>query len=137
MTLGLRTPLARERARAQLAEKQAAQRAREKANEDDLVAFFTHAEHIDAAAEVRDAAVAAVQRTYDDTVAAAHTAQAARLRAMADRGEKVEDLAELTSLSPTEVRKALKTRPAAAPAAPTDTAAGQVAPAAEPGELAS
>lgn len=103
---------ARERARAQLADKLAAQRAREKANEDDLAAFFAHAEQLDTAAATRDAAIAAADQTYTDAIRAAQTDQHQRIRALAERGEKVPDIAELTGWSLTEVRKALRAQPA-------------------------
>jgi len=102
---------ARERARAQLADKLAAQRAREKANEDDLAAFFAHAEKLDTAAATRDAAIAAAHQTYTDAIRAAQTDQHQRIRALAERGEKVPDIADLTGWSATEVRKALRALP--------------------------
>lgn len=104
---------ARERARAQLADKLAAQRAREKANEDDLAAFFAHAEQLDTAAATRDAAIAAAQQTYTNAIRAAQTDQHQRIRALAERGEKVPDIADLTGWSATEVRKALRAQPVA------------------------
>lgn len=103
---------ARERARAQLADKLAAQRAREKANEDDLAAFFAHAEQLDTAAATRDATIAAAHQTYTNAIRTAQTDQHQRIRALAERGEKVADIAELTGWSLTEVRKALRAQPA-------------------------
>ena len=87
-------------------------RAREKANEDDLAAFFAHAEQLDTAAAARDAAIAAAHQSYTDAIRAAETDQHQRVRALAERGEKVADIADLTGWSLTEVRKALRAQPA-------------------------
>lgn len=99
---------ARERARAQLAERRAAQRAREEANETDLVAFFAAAEEVTAAEAVRVKAVAAAQHAYDQAVAAATSTQQDTVRALRTRGEPVTDIAALTGWSTAEVRKATK-----------------------------
>ncbi len=110
---------ARERARAQLADKQAATRAREKANEDDLAAFFTHTETVEDAARIRHEIIAAAHTAYDDTVTGARAEQAGRLHAMRARGETVSELAELTGWSAAEVRAALKTTTGGGDARPT------------------
>lgn len=99
---------ARERARAQLAERRAAQRAREEANETDLVAFFAAAEEVTAAEVARVQAVAAAQHAYDQAVAAATSTQQDTVRALRTRGEAVTDIAALTGWSAAEVRKATK-----------------------------
>lgn len=118
---------ARERARAKLAEKLATQRAREKANETDLIEFFRNEELRDEAVSTREAAVAAAQRDYDTTVAAAQQRQAGCLRKLSDRGEKVEDLTALTGLSATEVRKLLKQGPPTAQPKAAKTASAAAA----------
>jgi len=82
----------RERARAELAEKLAEQREREKANETDLVEFFRNDELLTEADAARAAAVTAAQRDYDTTLASVQQRQAECLRTLADRGEKVDDL---------------------------------------------
>lgn len=115
---------ARERAREQLAERRAAQRAREEANEADLVTFFAAAEQVDTAAMVRDRAVAAATRTYEDTVAAATGAQQSTIRTLRTRGEAVTDIAELTGWSAADVRKAIKADQPERTTATTTTAAG-------------
>jgi len=84
---------ARQRARTRLADTLAAQRKREKANEDDL------------------AALADLARTHDATTAHAHQGQQNCVHQLHHRGLKVDDITTLTGWSTTEVRKALRTRP--------------------------
>ncbi len=112
----------RERARAELAEKLAEQREREKANETDLVEFFRNDELLTEADAARAAAVTAAQRDYDTTLASVQQRQAECLRTLADRGEKVDDLTALTGLSSTEVRKLLKQAPPTPQTKATETA---------------
>jgi len=102
---------ARQRARTRLADTLAAQRKREKANEDDLAAFFALDDQIQAAAQVRDAALADLARTHDATTAHAHQGQQNCVHQLHHRGLKVDDITTLTGWSTTEVRKALRTRP--------------------------
>jgi len=97
---------ARERARARLADKHAAARAQEKANEDDLVAFFALDAKHDTAAQTRDAAIAAATAAYDTAVAATLAAQQEKVRAILARGESVADVAELTGWPTKAVRAA-------------------------------
>lgn len=101
---------ARERARARLADKHAAARAREKATEDDLVAFFALDADHHTAAQPRDAAIAAATAASDTAVAATRAAQQEKVRAILDRGESVADVAELTGWPAKQVRAALKAR---------------------------
>jgi len=56
---------ARERARTRLADTLAAQHEREKANEDDLAAFFALDDQITSTAAARDAALTDIARTHD------------------------------------------------------------------------
>jgi len=102
---------ARQRARTRLADTLAAQREREKANEDDLAAFFAHDDHIQAAAQVRDAALADVLRAHDAAAADAHQGQQNCVHHLHDRGLKVDDIATLTGWSTTAIRKALRAQP--------------------------
>lgn len=115
---------ARERARAQLADRLAATRAKEQANEDDLVAFFAAAEEIARAAEARDDAVAVAQRTYDAAVASSRQAQQATVRSLRERGETIPDIASLTGWTHSEIRKATITAVNAAATTPADTNSG-------------
>jgi len=116
---------ARERARANRADKTAVAHAREKANEDDLAAFLTLDADVEGAAATRDAAIAAAA-AYDSAVATTRAAQAAKVRAMLARGETVVDVAELTGWTAKQVRTAAKpatTTPATdGPAAPAEQA---------------
>lgn len=102
---------ARQRARTRLADTLTAQREREKANEDDLAAFFALDDQIQAAARVRDAALADVARTHDAAAADAHQGQQNCVHQLHARGLKVDDIATLTGWSTTAIRKALRTRP--------------------------
>ena len=101
----------RQRARTRLADTLAAQREREKANEDDLAAFFAPDDQIQAAAQVRDAALADVARTHDAATAHAHQGQQNYVHQLHHRGLKVDDIATLTGWSTTAIRKALRARP--------------------------
>ncbi len=102
---------ARERARTRLADTLAAQREREKANEDDLAVFFALDDHITSAAAARDAALADVTRTYDAAAAAVVQGQQNCVHQLHARGLKVDDIATLTGWSTTAIRKALRARP--------------------------
>lgn len=102
---------ARERARTRLADTLAAQREREKANEDDLAAFFALDDQITSAAAARDAALADVACTYHAAAADAKQGQQNCVHQLHARGLKVDDIATLTGWSTTEVRKALRARP--------------------------
>lgn len=102
---------ARERARTRLADTLAAQREREKANEDDLAAFFALDDQITSAAAARDAALADVARTHDAAAADAKQGQQNCVHQLHHRGLKVDDIATLTGWSTTAIRKALRARP--------------------------
>jgi DNA-directed RNA polymerase specialized sigma24 family protein len=102
---------ARQRARTRLADTLTAQREREKANEDDLAAFFALDDQITSAAAARDAALADVARTHDAATADAHQAQQNCVHQLHARGLKVDDITTLTGWTTTEVRKALRARP--------------------------
>jgi DNA-directed RNA polymerase specialized sigma24 family protein len=102
---------ARQRARTRLADTLAAQREREKANEDDLAAFFALDDQITSAAAARDAALADVARTHDAATAHAHQGQQNCVHQLHNRGLKVDDIAALTGWSTTAIRKALRARP--------------------------
>jgi len=102
---------ARQRARTRLADTLAAQREREKANEDDLAAFFALDAQITSAAAARDAALADIARTHDAAAADAHQGQQNCVHQLHHRGLKVDDIATLTGWSTTEIRKALRARP--------------------------
>jgi len=125
---------ARERARARLADKHAAARAREKATEDDLVAFFALDADHDTAAQTRDAAIAAATAAFDTAVAATRAAQQEKVRAILDRGESVADVVELTGWPAKAVRAALKAR---ADDPPSDISAAATSGAAESDQQAS
>jgi len=99
------------RARTRLADTLAAQREREKANEDDLAAFFALDDQITSAAAARDAALTDVARTHDAAAADAHQGQQNCVHQLHDRGLKVDDIATLTGWSTTAIRKALRARP--------------------------
>lgn len=116
---------ARERARAQLADRLAATRAKEKANEDDLVAFFVAAEEIARAVEARDDAEIAAARTYDAAVASSTQSQQATVRSLRERGETIPDIAGLTGWAHSEVRKATITAVNDAATTPADTDGGE------------
>jgi len=102
---------ARQRARTRLADTLAAQREREKANEDDLAAFFALDDQITSAAAARDAALTDVARTHDAAAADAHQGQQNCVHQLHHRGLKVDDIATLTGWSTTAIRKALRARP--------------------------
>jgi len=102
---------ARERARTRLADTLAAQREREKANEDDLAAFFAPDDQITSAAAARDAALADIARTHDAAASDAHQGQQNCVHQLHHRGLKVDDIATLTGWSTTAIRKALRARP--------------------------
>jgi hypothetical protein len=108
---------AREQARARLAQRHAATRAREKANEDDLIAFL--ALDADGAAVTRDAAITAAHTAYDtayDTaMGTTRTAQAEKVAAMLARGESAADAADLTGCTLKQVRASTTTTPTTAP----------------------
>jgi len=127
---------ARQRARTRLADTLAAQREREKANEDDLAAFFALDDQIQAAAQVRDAALADVARTHDAAAADAHQGQQNCVHQLHARGLKVDDIAALTGWSTTEVRKALRARPTTTDDTGDDTGDGDVVEAVGTGAVA-
>jgi hypothetical protein len=87
---------AREQARARLAQRHAATRAREKANEEDLIGFLALATDVESAAVTRDAAITAARTAYDTAIATTHTAQAEKVAAMLARGESAADVAGWT-----------------------------------------
>lgn len=107
------TTKARERARAQLAERSAAARVREKANEDDLAAIFALDADLDAAATERDTAIAAATAAHDAAVAVTTAAQQDKVRALHARGESVTDIVAFTGWAAAQVRTALKAQSAA------------------------
>ena len=106
---------ARERARQATTRRLAAENARLKKNENDLVTFFDAgkaSERIRADLEKRIHAIRADAATK---ITAAELTQATALRTIKDRGETVASIAEATDLSAAEVRTLLKQAPAAAP----------------------
>jgi hypothetical protein len=102
---------AREQARDRLAQRHAATRAREKANEDDLIAFLGLDADVESAATARDAAITA----YDTALATTRTAQAEKVAAMLARGESAADVADLTGWTLKQVRASTTTTPTPAP----------------------
>jgi hypothetical protein len=96
-----------EQARARLAQRHAATRAREKANEDDLIAFL--ALDADGAAVTRDAAITAAHTAARTAIATTRTAQAEKVAAMLARGETAADVADLTGWTLKQVRASTKT----------------------------
>ena len=121
---------AREKARARLAERHAAARAREQATQDDLVAFIALDADTATAATTRDAAIAAATSAYNTSVAATRTAQAAKVGAMLTRGESATDVAELTGWTAKAVRATATPASPATTDKPTDKATGPAEPAA-------
>jgi hypothetical protein len=113
---------AREQARARLAQRHAATRAREKANEDDLIAFL--ALDADGAAVTRDAAITAARTAYDTAIAAIHTAQAEKVSAMLARGESAADVADLTGWTLKQVRASTTPTPTTTRSTTPSDAAG-------------
>ena len=106
---------AREQARARLAQRHAATRAREKANEDDLIAFLALDADVQSAAAARDAAITAAHTAYDTAIATTRTAQARKVAAMLARGESAADVADLTGWTLKQVRASTTTTPTTAP----------------------
>jgi hypothetical protein len=102
---------AREQARDRLAQRHAATRAREKANEDDLIAFLGLDADVESAATARDAAITA----YDTALATTRTAQAEKVAAMLARGESAADVADLTGWTLKQVRASTTTTPTPTP----------------------
>jgi len=98
-------------ARTRLADTLTAQREREKANEDNLAAFFALDDQLTSAAAARDAALADVARTHDAATAHAHQGQQNCVHHLHHRGLKVDDITALTGWSTTAIRKALRARP--------------------------
>jgi hypothetical protein len=112
----------REQARARLAQRHAATRAREKANEEDLIGFLALATDVESAAVTRDAAITAARTAYDTAIATTHTAQAEKVAAMLARGESAADVADLTGWTLKQVRASTTPTPTTTPTdiTPTD-----------------
>jgi hypothetical protein len=106
---------AREQARARLAQRHAATRAREKANEDDLIAFLALDADVEDAAVTRDVAITAAHTAYDTAIATTRTAQAEKVAAMLARGESAADVADLTGWTLKQVRASTTTTPTPTP----------------------
>jgi hypothetical protein len=102
---------AREQARDRLAQT----RAREKANEDDLIAFLALDADVEDAAVTRDVAITAAHTAYDIAIATTRTAQAEKVAAMLARGESAADVADLTGWTLKQVRASTTTTPTPAP----------------------
>ncbi len=106
---------ARERARQATTRHLAAEHARLRKNENDLVTFIdagTTTEKIGADLEKK---IHAIRHDAAIKITAAELKQATALRTIKDRGETVASIAEATDLSAAEVRKLLKQAPAGAP----------------------
>jgi hypothetical protein len=117
---------ARGQARAMLAERVAARRAADKANEEDLAEFLrlqseleaVDGRHESAIAAAKQVYVAAVARAADEhkkSIAGTKAAQAQCVRHMRDRGERVADIAVLTGLSGIEIGRLTRSSPSDAP----------------------
>jgi hypothetical protein len=115
---------AREQARARLAQRHAATRAREKANEDDLIAFLALDADVEDAAVTRDAVITAARTAYDTAIAAIHTAQAEKVSAMLARGESAADVADLTGWTLKQVRASTTPTPTTTRSTTPSDAAG-------------
>ena len=101
--------------RARLAQRHAATRAREKANEDDLIAFLALDADLESAAAARDTAITAAHTTYATATTTTRTAQAVKVAAMLTRGETAADVADLTGWTLKQVRATTKPTPTTAP----------------------
>jgi hypothetical protein len=111
----VRRSTAQVEARARLAQRHAATRAREKPNEDDLIAFLALDADVESAAVTRDAAITAAHTAYDTAMATTRTAQAEKIGAMLARGESAADVADLTGWTLKQVRASTTTTPTTAP----------------------
>ena len=109
-----------------LAERVAARRAADKANEEDLAEFLRLQSELETMDVRHESAIAAAKQLYVDAVARAadehknaiseaKAAQAQRVRNMRDRGERVADIAVLTGLSGIEIGRLTRPIPSDAP----------------------
>lgn len=129
---------ARKLARENMAAKLKAQQERDRQNEADLTTFFELDATVAKAAEQRDAVITKAHADYVAATTGAQVGQAEALGKMKDRGLAESELAELTGLTLSEVRKTLKAKPAvSAPvASPAKTENKPQPAAAEPAEPA-
>ncbi|WP_370185796.1 hypothetical protein [Rhodococcus wratislaviensis] len=113
---------ARERVRKANAERLAAEQARLKQNEDDLVAFFNSTADIEKADSDVEEKIRKIRAEAEQKKANALTRQAAAILGLKQRGESTSAIAEMTELSEARVRELVrlakpKTKPAAEPVA--------------------
>ncbi len=106
---------ARERARQATTRRLAAEHARLRKNENDLVTFFDAGKTTDKIGADLDEKIHAISDDAAIKITAAELEQATALRTIKDRGETVASIAEATELSAAEVRKLLKRASAGAP----------------------
>ncbi|MDF3285019.1 hypothetical protein [Gordonia sp. N1V] len=99
---------ARDRARKRIADKLAAERAKEAQNEADLAEVFKAVDSITALGVKRDTAIEKAETDYTQATAAARETMGARLAAMRDRGETVAALVDLTGLTQSDISGLIK-----------------------------
>ncbi|ANS32652.1 hypothetical protein R1CP_40360 (plasmid) [Rhodococcus opacus] len=113
---------ARERVRKANAERLAAEQARLKQNEDDLVAFFNSTADIEKADSDVEEKIRKIRDEAEEKKANAVKRQATAILGLKQRGESTSAIAEMTELSEAKVRELIrlakpKTKPAAEPVA--------------------
>jgi len=106
---------ARERARQATTRRLAAEQARLRKNENDLVTFFDAGKTTERIGADLEKKIHAIRDDAATKITAAELKQATALRTIKDRGETVASIAEATDLSAAEVRTLLKQAPAGAP----------------------
>lgn len=99
---------ARERARQAILEKQRAAQERANADQSDLAAIFRAQESVDVAEAKREKAISDARAACEATRLQAEASIASGLVAIANRGTKADELAELTGLSVSDVRRLIK-----------------------------
>lgn len=103
---------ARERARQATTRRLAAEQARLRKNENDLVTFFDAGKTLERIVADVEKKIHAIRDDAATKITAAELQQATALRTIKDRGETVASIAEATELSAAEVRRLLKLVPA-------------------------
>jgi len=106
---------ARERARQTTTRRLAAERARLRNNENDLVTFFDAGKASERIRADLEKKIHAIRADAATKITGAELKQATALRTIKDRGDTVASIAEATDLSAAEVRTLLKQAPAGAP----------------------
>ena len=115
---------ARERVRKANAERLAAEQARLKKNEDDLVSYFTASADFDKAESDLEEKIRKLRAEAEEKKQSALHRQATALLDLKERGESTTSIAELTDLTEAKVRELIRlAKPKTKSQSPTETAA--------------